>query len=106
MAGSHQRTNKLKPKYIVRIYAEVVQTVLKEDTHKLTAIIEHFEDRTLGLRRIVIQEFPIADKRESKQQGFTDVRLLSGQVRTIATSFLKYKNVSKVPTNNRKKDKG
>lgn len=84
---------KKKPKFKVRVLANIVQTVLLEDEAKLSVVIERFTDRVIGIRRIVIQEFPALAKRSSKIKGFTDIKLLNGSVRTIATEFLKFKEL-------------
>ena len=80
-----------KPKLKVRVVADIVQTLPTEEEAKLVHIIERFETRVIGIRRIVIQEFFALAKRPSKQEGFTDIKLLNGDTRTIATAFLRFK---------------
>lgn len=70
-----------------------MQTVPVEDTAKLVNVIERFDNRVLGIRKIVIQEFFAVAKRPSKQSGFTDIKLQDGSVRTIATGFLRFKRL-------------
>jgi hypothetical protein len=82
-----------RPKYKVRVYVSIVQTVPHDEEGRLSKVIERFTDRVIGIRRIVIQEFDALAKRSSKIQGFTDIKLLNGSVRTIATEFLKFREL-------------